>query len=109
MESKVFIKNILIVIVILTVVFLSQQSYFRTIGNYLYSKYLKQVSLYFVKNTDWFKENVYPKVSGEVAQKREDVKEEIIKQKNNFAQIIWGNFKNYFAEKFSKTFDTKVE
>jgi len=92
------IKNIIIVIAILSVVFLSQQPYFRQTGERLYSQAETQV-----------KNNLYPMVSGEVEQKSAFIQEEIAKQKNNFAQNVWGDIKNYFAGIFSKVSGTPVQ
>lgn len=103
------IKNIVIVIVILLVVFFSQQPYFEDAGKKLYVQAEVQVGVYSTKIADWFSDNVYPRVSGEVEQKTAIVQEEITKQKDNFAQNIWGNIKNYFANIFSKTTGTSVQ
>lgn len=92
------IKNIIIIVAILVAVFLSQQPYFEQAGRKLYSQTETQV-----------KDNLYPRVSGEVEQKSVFIQEEIAKQKNNFAQNVWGNIKNYFASIFSKVSGTPVQ
>ncbi|MBI2050116.1 MAG: hypothetical protein HYT35_01515 [Candidatus Staskawiczbacteria bacterium] len=98
MKQKSFIQNIAVIVILLITVFLSQQPYFSEFGR-----------AYWVKATDWFENNVYQKISGEVEQKSVFVQQEVEKQKNNVAQNIWERFKNYFAEKFSKTFGTQVK
>ena len=114
MKNRRFIQNIVIIAVLLAIVFLSQQTYLRKIGNNLYFQNLypqlkEQVISYKNSITDWFKINIYPRVNREVAEKGEVVKEEISKQKDNIVKITWEKIKNYFAEKFSKVFGTKVE
>lgn len=104
-SKRGFTKNILIIVVILAIVFLSQQAYFRPIIKNLY----QQGNKYLIEAQNWFKTNIYSKVSGEVEKRGEEAKKEINKEKNNILQNIWGKLKNYFAEKFSKTFGTKVE
>lgn len=98
MNEKGFIVNIVIIIALVAVVFLSQQPYFNEAGKKLYFQAEAQV-----------KNNIYPRVSGEVEQKSAIVQEEVTKQKNNFVQNIWGNIKNYFANIFSKTTGTPVQ
>jgi len=109
MNEKGFIKNIVIVIALLTVVFLSQQPYFRENGKKLYTQAKVQVGVYWAKTANWFSDNIYPRVSGEVEQKTAIVQEEITKQKNNFMENVWENIKKYFASIFSKTTGTTVQ
>ena len=89
---------------ILLVVFLSQQHYFREYGKNLYSQIKPQIEAYWAKTADWFRNNIYSKVSGEVEQRSAVIQQEITKQKNNIAQNIWEKIKNYFANIFSKIF-----
>ena len=109
MKKGDLVKNIIIIAVILVAVFLSQQPYFKKNSKNLFSQATKQINVYLVKTGDWLKAHIYPKVSGEVAKGGAVAQEEIKKQKNNILQNIWENIKNYFAEKFSKTFGTKVK
>ncbi len=109
MNEKGFVKNIIIIIVLLTVVFLSQQTYFNKVGKTLYFQAEPQIKVYWVKATDWLKNNIYPKVSGEVELKRAIIQQEINKQKNNIVQNIWEKIKNYFADIFSKVSGTPVQ
>ena len=69
MKRKWFVKNIIIIIVLLVLVFLSQQSYSNEIGKKLFFQAEAQVKIYWTKVADWFKGNVYPRVSGEVDKK----------------------------------------
>ncbi len=109
MNQKGFIKNIVIIIILLAVVFLSQQPYFEKYGNDLYLKAKPQIEIYWTKATNWVKNNVYPRVSGEVEQKSAVIQQEINKQKNNIMQNTWEKIKNYFADIFSKVSGTSVK
>ena len=109
MNEKGFIKNIVVIIILLTVVFLSQQSYFREYGKNLYSQIKPQTEAYWSKTAYWFKTNIYPRVSGEVESKSAIVQQEINKQKDNIMQNVWGKIKNYSASIFSKFSDTFVQ
>jgi len=104
-----FIKNIVIIVIVLAVVFFSQSAYFRPIGKNLFLQIKEKTGVYLVKAGDWLKAIVYPKISGEVAKRGVVVQEEINKQKNNILQNIWETIKNYFAIKFSKTFNVEVK
>ena len=105
MEFSKFIKNIIIIVLILGLAFASQWPYFSSISRDLY----QQGSKYILNGQNWFQTNIYPRLSGEVEKRGEEVKKEIDKQKNNILQNIWEKIKNNLAEKFSKTFGTKVE
>lgn len=109
MKERGLIKNIVIVIVLLAMVSLSQQAYFNGVGKKFYFQAEVQTKIYWTKIADWFKNNVYTKVSGEVEQKSAVVQEEITKQKDNVVKNVWENIKNYFANIFSKTTGTPVQ
>ncbi|KKQ22317.1 MAG: hypothetical protein A3G45_00625 [Candidatus Staskawiczbacteria bacterium RIFCSPLOWO2_12_FULL_37_15] len=102
-NEKGFAKNVVIIIAILVVVFLSQQPYFRGYGKDIYNKAESQIALYWSRASDWVKADVYPRIGGEVAKRGEAIKEEVDKGKNNIAQNIWDKIENYFAGLFSKS------
>ncbi len=108
-KSGGFIKNIVVVVVLLAIVFLSQSPSFRPIAQNTYNQATKNIGPYIDNGKAWFAANVYPRVSQEVASRGEVVKQEVSTQKNNAAQNIWETIKNYFAEKFSKISGTKVK
>ena len=107
--EKDIIVNILAILVVLGIVFFSQQPQFSNIGGDLYIQSARKGGEFWIKSSDWFKASIYPNISGEVAKRGEVIKEEITKQKDGAVKNIWENIKSYFAEKFSKTFGTKVE
>jgi len=109
MKEKGFAVNIVIIIVLVVIVFLSQQPYFRKYGENFYLQAKTQVMSYWAQATDWFMNNVYSRVSGGVEQKKAEIQEEVAKQKNNIVQNVWEKIKNYFADIFSKTTGTTVQ
>jgi len=56
----------------------------------------------------WVSGNVWSGVSGEVDKLKVPAQQEIVKQKNNFFQNMWGDLENYLAGKFSKISGTNV-
>ncbi len=108
-KSGGFIQNIVLVVVLLAIVFLSQSPSFKPVAQNAYNQASKNVGPYVQKGQSWFAATIYPRVSQEVASRGEAVKQEVTTQKNNAAQNIWENFKNYFAEKFSKFSGTNVK
>lgn len=113
MREKGFIQYITIIIIILVIVFLSQQPYFRGYGKNISREVEALVGSYWLKTAEWTKINIYPKIGGEVAKRgealKEEVAEKITEQKNNFVKNIWNKFKNYFANIFLKTTGTQVQ
>jgi len=105
MDLKKITTNSLIIVAIIGLAFMSQQAYFKPIGSNLY----QQGSRYLIEAQNWFKTNIYPKLSGEVEKRGEEVKKEIDKQKNNIAENIWQKIKNYLSQKFSDISGTEVE
>lgn len=104
-----FISNIVAIVVVLGIVFFSQQAYFAPYGKTLYLKGIGEFNVYWLKIDHWANANVYPKIGGEVGRGREQVTQEIVKHKNNIAQNIWENVKSYLAQKFSKYSGTEVK
>lgn len=109
MKEEGFIQNIVLIIVLLTVVFLSQQSFFRPVENNLYSMVSQKIGSPASKIGDWLRASLYPKVSGEVTKGGVAAVQEINNQKNIAAQNVWEKIKNYFAEKFSNISGTQVK
>lgn len=104
-----FIKNIVIIIVILVIVFLSQQPNFMEYGKNAFNWVGSQVGFYWSKLSNWAATSIYPKVVGEATKRGEAIKEGINNEKNNLAQNVWEKIKNYFADIFSKSTGTQVE
>ncbi len=112
MDTKAFFKNLAIIAIIFVVLFLSQLPYFRQRGNGsngTYSQGIAQLNSYWLKANDWVKAYLGPKVSREVAKDKVTATQEFTKQKDYLVQNIWEKIKNYFAQKFSAIFGTKVK
>lgn len=107
--QKGIVKNIIVIIILLTIVFLSQQAFTQPIGKQIFSQISEKTGGYVAKVGDWLKTKINPDINKEVQDRGEKAQEELIKQKDGAVKSIWGNIKNYFAEKFSKIFGTKVE
>lgn len=108
-ENRGRIKYIIIISIILSLAFLSQQSYFRPADNNIATQASKQGSEYWSKLMGWFSSHVYPRVNGEVAKRGEEAKQEVVKQKDVAVQGIWEQIKNYLAAQFSKYSGTEVK
>jgi uncharacterized membrane protein len=108
-NERGFVQNIVMIAVLLAVVFLSQQRYARPIVQNAYAQASNIISPYITKTTHSLQAGILPKVSGEVAKRGDTLQEAVVTQKNSAAQTTWENIKNFFAEKFSTTFGTKVK
>jgi hypothetical protein len=85
-REKGFIKYIVIITIILVIVFLSQQAGFRQ-----YSQYGKDLT---ARASSWARDNVWPRISGEVEKRGELIKDEVgQKIKNYFSGIVDNIFK----------------
>ncbi len=100
MEIGVIVKNVIIVFVILAVVFLSQQPYFRKLA--VSSPLFKKVGPYVAKTKDWLNTNLYPGINRGAAGlwgKKEDLKNKVDAEKNNVEKNSFDTFKKYLAKK----------
>ncbi len=86
MNEKGFIQYIVIIIIILAVVFLSQQPYFMGIGKKLYDQ-----------SAAWVKANIYPRISSEVIKRGEAIKSEANQEKEKISESLGEKIKNYFS------------
>lgn len=108
-QTRGFIQNIVMIAILLAVVFLSQQSYTQTFGKNWATQIEKKSGAMWQKANDWFKVNIYPKATQEAQKRGAPLTQAITQQKDMVAQTIWEKIKNYFAEKFSTIFKTKVQ
>ena len=96
-----FVKNGLIIAVILSVVFLSQQPYFREFGRNSYTWVKTQADDYLGKANNYAKETLLPKIDGEVEQKKGLIADEISRQKEKISESVSESvgekIKNYFS------------
>ena len=97
MEQTGFIKYFIIIIVILAVVFLSQQAYSRGFGKALISNATGQAEGYLSKGSNWVLSRIYPKISGEVQKRGDIIKNEVTQEKNKVSENIGTKISNYFS------------
>lgn len=98
--KKSYIFYIIAIIIILIVVFLSQQAYFRGIGKTFISNAASQTGAYLAKGSNWAMSEVYPKISGLPAQAGEmgdTIQNEISEQQNKVSENIGQKISNYFS------------
>lgn len=114
MERGLLIKNSAIIAAILATVIFSQLPYFKgntSVFDFPLSKKdggLSGNSL-LSSATDWLKNNVYPRVSGEVAKREEALINEANQQKDVVVQNSVGGVKKFIAEKVLETIGVKPQ
>ena len=96
-QEKGFIKYIVIIGVIITIVFLSQLPYFREVGKNLTAKASDAVYGYWAKGADWATSVIYPKVSEEVKNRGEMIKNEITSEKDKISENVLQKVGDYFS------------
>ena len=96
-QEKGFIKYIVIIIVILAVVFLSQQAYSRGVGKTLISAATNQVGSFLAKGSDWATATIFPKINGEVQKRGDMIKNEVTQEKNKVSENIGQKISNYVS------------
>ena len=96
MEKKI-IFSIIGIIVVAAVVFLSQQAYFRGIGKNIFLQGANVAQDYLTKGSNWAKDSVYPKISGEVQKRGDIIKNEINAEKEKISETIGEKIKSYFS------------
>jgi len=96
-QDKGFIKYIVIIAVILIVVFLSQQAYFRGIAKDIFLQGSDAAQNYLAKGSNWARDVIFPKINGEVQKRGDMIKNEINQEKEKISQTIVEKIKNYFS------------
>ena len=98
--NKILIACIIGIITVLAVVFLSQQAYFKGVGNTFISTATNQDSAYLSKGSSWAASNIYSKIGGEV-QNGGDLMQNGINQTkekiSDSAKNISEKIQNYFS------------
>lgn len=97
MARKKFIFYTILLIIILVLLFLSQQAYSRWIGKNLVSAATSQASEYMAKGSNWITSNIYPKISGAVQKRGEVIQNEINQTKQKVTEDIPKKIGNYFS------------
>jgi hypothetical protein len=95
-KFKNMVKNIVVIFVILFLVFFSQQTYLNFgVGDS--TPQAGVVQDYFAKGSNWVKDSMYPKISGEVQKRGEIIKNEVASEKQKISEDIGKKIKNYFS------------
>lgn len=89
------IKYIIFILIILAIIFLSQQPYFQKGGEKIYQKAAGWGSA--VKNwcQGFFQKNIFSRISSEIEKRQEIAKQELENQSKEIGQNIWQRIKNY--------------
>ena len=101
-SNRGFIVNIVAIVVVLGIVFLSQPSLKATVWQSQTGYYLDQAKT-------WFSNNVYPRISSEVQVRGGELARQANEQKDMVAQSLWDKIKIFFQEKFNGIFKTNVK
>ncbi len=96
MQKKI-IFSIIAIIIVLVVVFLSQQAYFRGIGKTLISDATNQAKAYLAKSSGWAMSKIYPTISQDVQNRGDMIKNEVNQEKNKVSENIGTKIGNYFS------------
>lgn len=96
-SGKGLVKYIVIIAVLLAVVFLAQQMFFKKAGNSIFSKGSSAAQDYLTKGSNWVKDIVYPKISGEVEKRTDIIKDEVSQGKEKISESIGEKIKDYFS------------
>ena len=96
MQKKIIFCLVGIVIV-LGVVFLSQQAYSRVMGKTLISDATSQAKAVLAQGTDWAMANVLPKISGEVQARGDAIKNDVGQEQKKVSENIGEKISNYVS------------
>jgi len=96
MDKKI-IFSIIAIIIVLAVVFLSQQAYTREFGKNIVAGAANQASAYLSKGSNWVVSTIYPKISGEVQKREGIIGNEVNQEKQNVSENIGQKVSNYFS------------
>jgi len=97
-KEKGFIKYGIIIVVIMALVVLSQQPFFKDLTKHKLSGAKSSLfDGYFAKGSDWVNSQVIPKVSGEVQKRGDMIKQEVQDEKEKISENIGTKIKNYFS------------
>lgn len=99
MNEKGFAKYIVIIIVILFVVFLSQEGRFSGEGKTFtfVNGVVDQAQAFVAKGSGWVMDKVFPNIAGEVQKRGEMVKDGVEKEKEKISESATEKVKNYFS------------
>ena len=98
------IRNIIIILIILAILFLSQQSYSGESGNNIYRKIEGWGKALWQTCKDFWDKNISDRITSEIGKRQRIAEEEIKKETNEIGQNVWEKTKDYFVGLFSGLF-----
>lgn len=108
MDKGTIIKNMTIAVIILAVVYFSQNPSFSNLGKNVFSGSLRAVGGdYWAKGSNWVTNDLFPKIGGEVQKRGDMAQEGITEQKEKISESIGENIKNYFSGIVDSVFHSK--
>jgi len=99
MKQNGFIKNFVIIGIILAVLVLSQREHLFGKGKTFtfVNGAVEQAEEYITQGTGWFMSKAFPSISGEVQKRGDMVKEGVSEQKEKITESATEKIKNYFS------------
>ncbi|MCX6724016.1 MAG: hypothetical protein NT155_02445 [Candidatus Staskawiczbacteria bacterium] len=95
--QKKFIIYIVAIIILLGVVFLSQQAYSQATGKTIISAAANQVGSYLAKGSNWVMSGIYPKIDEQVKSGGETITNAVNQEKQKVSEDIGKKIENYFS------------
>lgn len=99
--NKKIIFSIFAIIVVLGIVFLSQQAYSQGVGKTLISDATNQAKAYLADGSNWAMSNIYPKITGEVQAKGDMIKSAVgsavDQAQQNVSENVGQKISNYIS------------
>ena len=102
--SSIVVRNLFIILVILALVFMSQQPQSRQYGKDLYGQASAYVQSWWQAGYNYVLQTIYPKIGGEVQKRQEVIKQELQQEKEKISQSLWQKIKNYLADILNRVF-----
>lgn len=97
MQKRYIFLYIILIIIVLAVIYLSQQANSREFGKTLISNATNQAAGYLASGASWVSSNVYSKIGGEVQKRGNIISNEIDREKNKVSENIGTKISNYFS------------
>ncbi len=96
-KNSGFIKYLALIIIVLGVVFVSQQPYFKKYGENLVSEGASMGQSYIASGSAWLKDHLLESLSGEVEKRGEAAMDTVEETKENISDGAATKIKDYFS------------
>lgn len=97
MKQKGFVKYIIGFAAVLAAAFFSQSGYFKQNVQNSFFKGSGPVQEFFAKGSNWVRDIIYPKITGEVEKRGDMIKTEVAQEKAKVTENVGEKIKNYFS------------